>query len=91
MIVTVTPTVMSGQVVRWFATESQAEHGAEILSASRDGVWVHTYLHLIAAEQLDAANAAYGRILRGEDVGHLATHERGRFGVVSPIERAKAG
>lgn len=89
MIVTVTPTVMSGQVVRWFATESAAEHGTEIVSASRDGVTVSAYLH-VAAPYLAAANEARDRLLQNEDVADLATHTRGRFGAISPIEPGRA-
>lgn len=76
-VVTVTATVMSGKVVRWYRPRS-TRSGDELVSASRDGVLVKCFLHE-AADVLDAANEAYRRLAAGGDVGELATHRRTRL------------
>lgn len=91
MIVTVTPTVMSGRVVRWHLSEIAEEMNEPQVSASRDGVLVHGYLHMVQPEILTAATAAYEALSRdsGVDLEHLATHRRrGLRGPLVPIEEA---
>lgn len=75
-IVTVTPTIQDGAVVRWYASESAVEYGREKLSASRNGVIVYGYLHEVPQPWLDAARTAYEQLsLNGRaDMKHLATH-----------------
>lgn len=86
MIVIVTPTILNGPVVRWYSCEETAQFGNEIVSASRNGVRVDGYPHKVPADVLDAATAAFGRLQRGEDVGHLATHRKERYGDLYPID-----
>jgi hypothetical protein len=77
MIVTISPTVMDGQVVRWYASEAAAEHGDSQMSASRHGVLVHCFLHLIPAEHLAEAQRLYGVLRDGGQVPDgVATHRR---------------
>ncbi len=93
MIVTVTPTIMDGTVVRWYGSESAAEYGAEMLSVSCDGVKVNVYLHKVPDDVLALANHVYLSLKRGRraDVQHLATHRRrGMFGPLEPIATAEA-
>ena len=88
MIVTVTPTVMSDTVVRWYRGESAEELGAEQVSASRDGVIVNGYLHLVPDCVMATAGAAYLTLKRDRAayLGHLATHRRkGMFGPLEPV------
>lgn len=88
MIVTVTPTVMDGTVVRWYHNEDAAEYGREMVSASRNGVRVNGYLNDVAADVLSAAQQAYETLRRDNraDVSGLATHRRsGMFGPLVPV------
>lgn len=81
MICTVTPTVMSGTVVRWYypGTESEEPGTQAPVSASRDGVMVGIFLHEVPEEVLAKANEVF-EILRDngprELVQDLATHRR---------------
>lgn len=84
-------TIMDGQVLRWYRDETAAENGDEIMSASRNGVRVHGYLHEVTDEQLAVARSARDRLKRGEDVQDVATHTIGFFGRdLEPIERKAA-
>lgn len=89
-VITVTATVMSGTVVRWFRELRDAEHNRPVLSASRDGVLIAdgVYLHTLPAEWLAAAAAAYEQLRRdrGADMSGLATHRRAAmFGQLEPV------
>lgn len=93
-VVTVTPTIGDGTVVRWHTSEAAAGGGYPFVSASRNAVIVHeATLRTAAAGEnlrrlLDHAFAVQARILRGEDVRDLATHERrGLTGPMLPVER----
>lgn len=91
MVVTVTPTINSGWVVRWFGSEQAAEHREPMLSASRAGVCVSCYLHQVPADVLATATQAYETLRDGREEGilALATHrKRGLFGPLVPVERA---
>jgi hypothetical protein len=92
-VITVTPTIGSGTVVRWYRTLQAATHNQPTLSSSRDGVLIHgsVYLHTIPVEWIAAANRAYGRLRsdRGADVSGMATHRRG--GLSGPLERVAGG
>lgn len=89
MIVIITPTIMDGQVVRWYITESAARNGDESLSASRNGVRVFGYLDDIPAEVLEQAKAAYETLRAGGDVEELATHRMRMFSrLLEPIGAA---
>lgn len=80
--VTVTPTVMDGTVVRWFASEREMRFGTCILSASRNKVVVEhaefrslddfERFHRLATEAIQVADS----LRRGDSVAHLATHQR---------------
>lgn len=94
IIVTVTPTIMDGAVVRWYASVNAAECGDPIASASRAGVLVTGYLHEVPAAVMAQANEAF-EILRDRDgrrgapelVYPMATHrKRGLFGPLERIE-----
>ncbi len=96
MICTVTPTIMDGVVVRWyFPNDDMAGHpGTEpALSASRSGVRVGTFLHLIPDEFLDKAKEAHRRLSIDcyGDLDDWATHERKYAfgGPLVPIKRAE--
>ena len=87
-VVTVTPTVMDGTVVRWYETEREALHREPMISASRNGVLVTGFLHEVPAEVLAAATAAFEalRADRNADLSHLATHRmRILAGELEPI------
>jgi len=88
MIVIVTPTILDGQVVRWYASEEAAQYGQEILSASRRGVQVEGFLHDVPDDVLTQARDAHRVLAAGGDVGHLATHRKERFGDLVPIPAA---
>lgn len=91
-VVTVTPTIMSGTVVRWHRSVLAAENNTPVLSASRDGVCVHNgaYLHTIPGEWIDDATAAYEALRdhRHPDLSYLATHRRsGLSGPLEPVTK----
>lgn len=84
MIVTVTPTLMDGSTVRWYARPSDVLDRIDpTVSVSRHGVRIGTYLHHVPEDVLATAQAAY-EALRADpnvDLSHLATHRRqGLFG-----------
>ena len=83
MVSAITPTVMDGTVVRWYADEAGR---TEIASASRNAVIFH--IDGVPAEVRDAAQAAHLELSRNRDadVRHYATHQRkGLFGPLEPI------
>ena len=100
MVVTVTATVMDGSVVRWYSSLTSAECRDEpVVSASRNGVSVNTYLHLVPHEVMAQANEAF-EILRDsyggyrgtpELVQRMATHRRRALGAseLVPVEYLK--
>lgn len=94
IVVTVTPTIQDGTVVRWYASLAAAEHHHDpIVSASRNGVRITTYLHLVPPAVLARANEAH-EILRGgapELVQDMATHRRKLGGRLLPILREDGG
>lgn len=75
-VVIVTATIEDGSVARWYIHEAAAENGYELMSASRNGVLVHTYLHNIPEPLLAAATQAWKtlRADRNANIRHLATH-----------------
>ena len=96
-IVTVTPTVMDGLVVRWYADLDAAQNCHEMASASRNGVRIASRmggnLYQTPAAVLDQAIRA-NEILRrrgepDDEVRAMATHRRRRlFGMdLEPIHR----
>jgi len=85
VIVTVTPTIRDGQVVRWYGSEEAAQYGDEMLSVSRNGVRVHAYLDDVPDDVLTQARDAHRVLAAGGDVGHLATHRKERYGDLEPI------
>lgn len=91
VIVTVTPTLGDGTVVRWYETEADAANNAiqPLVSASRNGVLVSTYLHVVPTEVMEAAQTVYVNLRRDPDtdMGYLATHRRrGLFGPLEPVQ-----
>lgn len=87
-VITVTHTIMDGQVARWYRSVDAATHHSPVLSASRNGVMVHAeYLTNVPQEWVDAATAAYRELAtdRNADVRSLATH-RNRGVMNGPLE-----
>lgn len=84
MIVTVTPTVQDGTVVRWYSAKGDIPL-AEIASASRNMLLV---LDETPVDVRDAAEAAHRELSkkRDADMRHYATHTRERAGFV-PIRK----
>jgi hypothetical protein len=88
-VVTATPTIMSGLIVRWRAVVN----GEALLSASRSCVMIHGDVDLARIEPwLDDARRAHEalRADRRDEARALATHEHARFfsGELVPIERS---
>lgn len=77
-VIIVFPTIMDGTVVRWYLSESAAENGREVLSASCNGVMVNGYLTDIPPAWLNTARSTYETLKRNDraDVSHLATHQK---------------
>ena len=90
MIVIVTPTILNGPVVRWYASEETAQYGNELVSASRNGVRIEGYLHDVPDTVLARAQEAYRVLAARGDVDHLATHRKQRYGDLYPIDAAAA-
>jgi hypothetical protein len=91
-VITVTHTVMDGQVARWYQSVEGATYNQPVLSASRNGVSVHAeYLTSIPEDWVAAAKAAYLELAEGPhaDVRRLATH-RNRGFMNGPIEPVPA-
>jgi hypothetical protein len=91
MIVIVTPTIMDGTVVRWYATEHAAVERDEAITASRNGIRVPGDLADIPDAVIRAAVGAHVVLRDDEDIdlSHLATHRRrGMFGPLEPVERS---
>lgn len=94
-VITVTATIMSGTVVRWYRSVGQAEHQRPVLSASRDGVAVHAdYLTSIPELWVLDAKRAYEQLHadRDADMSGWATHERRevlgvRSGPLDPVKK----
>ncbi len=97
-VVTVTPTIMDGLVVRWYRDLDAAQAGgaiASMASASRNGVLVHGYLHEVPERVLAEARRAHRLLSERRDaddeVRAMATH-RPVFGRddLEPIQREEA-
>lgn len=87
-LVTVTPTIMDGQVVRWYPSEAALENHSEAISASRNAVMACDG-HPITPELFDAAWTAHLALKNKGDLSHLATHrQRGFLGSYEPVEQA---
>lgn len=100
LVVTATPTIMDGYVVRWYADVNAAETGHEMMSASRNGVRIRCYFHEVPIAALADATRVYeklhaadlrpfGRDRSADEAARaLATHHRrgfGRHGQLEPI------
>jgi hypothetical protein len=88
-VVTVTPTIQSGTVVRWY--RSTGDNERPVLSASREGVMIHgdVFWHAIPREWLNDAKDAHAmlRLTNGKrDMSRFAT--RNRRGPAGPLEPA---
>jgi hypothetical protein len=85
-VVTVTPTIMDGTVVRWHRSWANAENPAivSIISASRNGVMGGG--DYIAPGEWMAAWGAHVALLSDQnaDLEHLATHRK--KGLMGPLE-----
>lgn len=88
-VITVTPTVMDGTVVRWYVNTTAAETGTDVMSACREGVLINVHLHKVPVEWLLTATQVHERLRkdRSADLAHLATHRKTRmFGPVEPVD-----
>ncbi|HEY0638386.1 MAG TPA: hypothetical protein VGD67_12130 [Pseudonocardiaceae bacterium] len=91
-VITVRATIMDGQVVAWHRDVNAAASHRRVVSASRNGVSVHTeYLHQVPASWLAAAQEAYGtlRADRRADLSDWATHRNSVVpnGPLVPVDR----
>lgn len=88
MIVTITPTVMDGTVLRWY--DADDDRGQPVLTVSRNRVEVYRK-GAIDAEVLRAACEAHAELKRNRlaDVRKYATHMRLRPG--APLVALKEG
>jgi hypothetical protein len=92
-VITVTPTVRDGVVVRWHRSLGHAQTHRPVVSASRRGVAVHAeYITDVPVGWMVAATQAYEALLndRRADLSYLATHvNRGPSnGPLVPVEEA---
>ena len=85
MIVTITPTVMDGTVLRWYPRDDAS--GQPAMSVSRNRVEVHEK-DLLGPEHVQAAAEAHAALKadRYADVTGYATHLKLRSGLV-PITK----
>lgn len=87
LVVTVTPTIMSGTVVRWFTSLDAAERCKPFLSASRYEVITHVE-GIVTPHLRDQATAIRDGLPHfgptPEWVEQLATHRR--RGITGPME-----
>ncbi len=90
MIITTTPTIQDGQVLRWYLSPGAEDRGQAIASASRNAVLVNGRLEDVEPV-LDDARRAHQRLVRGEDVTDMATHRTRMFKPAEPIVRAHDG
>lgn len=73
IVITVTPTIMDGTVVRWYTNLAAAENGREMASASRNRVMLDGAPKTIA----DVAYIVHAQLKTDpntDDLKHLATH-----------------
>ena len=85
-IVTVTPTINDGTVVRWYGLLQAAAIGRDIISASRNGVTGGG--DYITAADWDAAASVHAQLVCNPraDLSHLATHrKKGLMGPLEPV------
>lgn len=85
-IVTITPTIMDGTVLRWYPSLAAAEDDRAIASASRNKV--EFYTDDVPPRIRDAAQAAHRELSanRNADVRHYATHQHeAMFGPLVPV------
>lgn len=77
-VVVVDMHVEDGTSVCWYIHEAAAENGYELMSATRQGVMVRTFLHNIPAGLMATATAAHEALKADPyaNVRHLATHRR---------------
>lgn len=75
MIVTVTPTIMDGTVVRWYAGEDAEDRAEELASASRNRAIVADSAPDSLRCTAESVHAAL-RQNRNADLNYLATHRR---------------
>ena len=89
-VVTVTPTIMSGTVVRWFTGVEAAERCRPFLSASRYEVVTHVE-GVTTPELREQANAVQDALIKGDRdaAKRLETHRR--RGLTGPIEPLASG
>lgn len=90
MIVTITPTVMDGTVLRWYDADDIAGR-KPVMSVSRNRVQVHDP-DAVTPASFQAAAVAYAELKRDRlaDVRRFATHYRMPRAGLLPIEKEGA-
>jgi len=82
-VIVATATVMDGLVLRWYRTTDDWNDRTAAVSASRNGVCIHTvYLHQVPPGWLEDANRAWQLIASGRVAQarrEMATHEPTRL------------
>lgn len=91
-IVTVTPTIMSGTVIRWFRSEAAADKCEPVVSASRECVQIHDPRSFSLAERdavLPVADECRRLLVldKRDPVKARATHESPLFGDLRPVAK----
>lgn len=82
VIVTTTPTIQSGAVVRWYMDMYDAHNYLEFMSASREKVTVRDATisnpreMLFLVDMIESAVEVMDDLRAGKDVSELATHRR---------------
>jgi hypothetical protein len=90
MVITATPTVQDGYVVRWYRNLGTATRGSELVSASRNAVMILVPLHHVPVDLVAMATETRWLLRRDdvEAVKRLATHRRVIGNRVEPILRS---
>ncbi|MFD5089377.1 hypothetical protein ACFWMR_02160 [Amycolatopsis thailandensis] len=90
LVVTVTPTIMEGTVIRWYRSLSAASTGGQaVASASRNGFSFFIMLTRADNPLIDAVRDAHDALAAGHvnEVETIATHRRhSLFGPLVPVD-----
>lgn len=87
-VVTITPTIMDGTVLRWYPSLASAERDPRFAIASASRNAVEFYTDNVHPRIRDAAQAAHRELSanRNADVRHYATHQHeAMFGPLVPV------
>lgn len=91
MIITVTPTIMSGTVVRWYMDEYDAYNSREFLSTSREQVILKEVVIKDPEKMMEivgligTAVGVMNELRAGKSVEDMATHQRSISGDITEV------